>query len=765
MQRSGPGPHTYYVTVFDFDGNSATAVAVSNINGDFSDLRVQAMEVTQGIQQRAYPSTQSTVVRERTAVCIWSPARRRSFRVFANLVPNPCTASAYPANVRLLWKFEGEPDFDGHDPLYAEGGTTNLVQAEGVSIDQRADSKTSFVFTLPAFEPERDALGFEHDTVVDLRTSLHWWGTAPRECTGCLANNTMTLTGVRFRPSPDRLIRPVELIWTDDAGNVRRPQRTPRQVLGIYEKLTPIDRAAITPYRATIDVTSDINAVRQGRPLDALLGTDDEKRLMDRLMDRVTGAQADDFWAGGGPLNFLEPEYEPGFVGVVAGLEPFRKWEAPKMFCCAPLLAFGIPVRPVWKGITVIDEDDDRISTIAHEQMHQDGFFHAAPACGVDGGCVVSWPPDQRGQIQGIGIDTAGTLGRYTVFAPGASGGPAEVVDLMSYCNAPRWISVRNWEAYGTFSPISVPGGLPSVCREPPSEGGTRTVQSALEATPVEGPTLRIYARVTQAGDVEIVDLVRGGGFGQIVMPGEDLGYVLVLYDASDQVRATLPAPVFWSDAYSSDYVGYIDAEVMATDVDRIEILQGTTVKAIRQRSANAPVPYDIFVQGVPLPSGGGEKLVLSGDESVTVRWMVQDIDGDEVAARVEYSIDDGQTFRPIASNLTVQPGLGAPQSISLPPHYFTATRSARIRVVVSDGFNELDVLSGRFKSKGAPAEVRIIEPDTDTAIIEGTTLYLAGEAYDGLGNQLPDRKLRWYDGKRRIGKGRTLDNQSARAR
>jgi hypothetical protein len=98
-----------------------------------------------------------------------------------------------------------------------------------------------------------------------------------------------------------------------------------------------------------------------------------------------------------------------------------------------------------------------------------------------------------------------------------------------------------------------------------------------------------------------------------------------------------------------------------------------------------------------------------------------------------------------------------------LPARLFTRSPQARVRVVVSDGLRESAAISARFQAAGAPPQVHILEPAPRGEASNAAIIVLAGQAFGGSGVPLADRRLRWFDGHRRIARGPTASISLAR--
>src|SRR5206468_53046 len=82
------------------------------------------------------------------------------------------------------------------------------------------------------------------------------------------------------------------------------------------------------------------------------------------------------------------------------------------------------------------------LTATSHEFYHELNYFHAGPNC-PDVDLWIWWPPDDKGEIQGVGLDrhqylnSAGVWnGQYRILMPGTEslGGQKNYYDVMSYC-------------------------------------------------------------------------------------------------------------------------------------------------------------------------------------------------------------------------------------------------------------------------------------------------------------------------------------------
>jgi hypothetical protein len=159
---------------------------------------------------------------------------------------------------------------------------------------------------------------------------------------------------------------------------------------------------------------------------------------------------------------------------------------------------------------------------------------------------------------------------------------------------------------------------------------------------------------------------------------------------------------------------------------------------ARRARSAHAPAGR--FVSPRPGTRVGRTRTTV-------VRWTEHDADGDRLTADIDYSANGGHSWRVVAGRVTGT-------SAKIPSRLLSASRNARLRVRISDGYNVTTVRSGRFRADGAPPLVQILGVQGRGRVLQTTLLPLQGSAYDDSGQLLTGHHLTWYLGSRRIGRG-----------
>jgi hypothetical protein len=86
-----------------------------------------------------------------------------------------------------------------------------------------------------------------------------------------------------------------------------------------------------------------------------------------------------------------------------------------------------------------------------------------------------------------------------------------------------------------------------------------------------------------------------------------------------------------------------------------------------------------------------------------------------------------------------------------------SASRRARLRLVVSDGWNRGTAVSPVFAVPGSAPRVTITSPRRGYSLQAKALLYLSGGATTSGGRPLAGTQLRWYAGKKLLGRGVSL--------
>jgi hypothetical protein len=371
---------------------------------------------------------------------------------------------------------------------------------------------------------------------------------------------------------------------------------------------------------------------------------------------------------------------------------------------------------PLWRPTT----------SVAHEVFHLLGFAHASSECGAGAPPQsVPWPVAQ-GRMDSVGIDTTPGSDRF--------GGPYRIIadtatspayDLMSYCgivsgDAPHWISAHNW-------------------------------QVALGETPPEQRPIKALGRVKPAIVIQAITLpsqqsinvLRTTSFaGPAAAPS---GFTLLARNSAGNVVSSTPMGVLASAAAAGDdpNVPVLEAQIDPTGVARVEVVDASGAVVV-SRSASAAAP----VASIVSPRRGAK---LGTGAETTVRWKVSDADRDATEVVLDFSDDGGRSFYNVWS------GPGSQSSARVPTELLRSAPNARLRLRVSDGFNETVVTSGRITVVPRRPTVQILEPSTRVPVDAGGTLRLRGAAADARGIAISSRRLVWRAGGKVLGRGASI--------
>jgi hypothetical protein len=535
---------------------------------------------------------------------------------------------------------------------------------------------------------------------------------APCTTAACVTDDTFALSDVQFFHSRTVTIIPVELRKNDV------PLPDPNSVFAWTKIVTPLN-VQVAPYAGIIDVTDLVNSSDKNND----------------VLNRFDGWVCDH-----GPGD---NEYD---IGVNSG-GPAWGVTDPDDFC---VLHLGLP--HIYQASVV--EAKRPLTSVTHEFFHQLGLAHASKACGggTNGQVGVSWPPDQYGYLQSIGLDP--TLNS------GEAGGPFGILfgapppvsrncqtvqdcgatatdhyDLMSYCASPSnepdplkadaWVSVRNWNM--------LMNSQGETARDP----GVRP-----RATGKPVASLHVTGYVVPGGGVTIT------GVEPVDAPAPSLPsspFSLVTTDSSGHQLATMPMTE--SNVHvDGGFLPFIkiDGLIPAGNAAGVSVMSQGTTLASRHRSAHAPT-----VTGLRHRSAGRGTIVVT--------WKASDADGDPLMGTLLYSRDDGKTYRMLWSGPNHD-------RIVLPGRYLAHAARARLQIQVNDGFLTTTATSPRFHAAGAPPVVTIVSPQPGAIQDNAAPLLLRGQAFDDTPASIPGSRLRWFLGRRLLGTGAEIAPAGLRA-
>ncbi len=679
-------------------------------------------------------------------------------RVYAHLTGGtPATLSGATAQLELF-------DSNGNRTatLNPDSSPAQLTQPTCfycVDPTEVAKPGSSFNFLVPWQETDHQALTFRATVTPRYGPLL------PAQCAGC-RGNTFTLSSVPFIPTATVPIKPLPLAVSTRATNCQTPgttgcgstsatncggpgasactNQTPQQVFGDTTIVLP-EQFQIYPYRPLLVVGTQENACQAATDVSARDGNDGitVNEYGVGVFFKGEGAMAAGCTAGGFTL------FNNGAASAVQDA-------GRSLTSVTHEIGHGLGLVHADKGSNCGTYRNASGQTFADPSTggvlqtcpgpHSDG----TPDCGgnTNGQAGETWPPgpnpsDNEGRLDSFGLDrrawdifTIGSLPSTFVEGFGHDGSAAagtRYYDLMSYCgdktnfpvnfDADHWISLFNWNRLLNYHAPA--NNLPAAADQP-----WRAVQ---------GTPLRVMAIVDSDGNTSIVHVMPGQKGTGGSTPGSP--YRIELRDRGGHV---LDSAVPLTGAMHVDYSGkqpelLLDATlpfVPATGSVAVSVA-GQDV-ASRVRSVHAPTAKFLS------PRRGSQ---LGKTRTTFVRWLARDADGDRLTSTVEYSRDAGRHWTVVADGLTGN-------SARVPSRFLSASGNARLRVLVSDGFDLTTVTSGRLRARGVPPIVQILNAPRRGHVLDTTTLLLQGSAFDDADRSLAGRHLKWYLGKRRIGTG-----------
>ena len=363
--------------------------------------------------------------------------------------------------------------------------------------------------------------------------------------------------------------------------------------------------------------------------------------------------------------------------------------------------------------------------TMAHELGHivdNQGFRHSPNRPGAqDPQCTTNSPAGPEPlypNYLGLPLGSIGVTGFDAANMQLLS--PARNYDFMSYC-APEWISPFNYNKLANgFAPVA---GTIAAAQE--TDPGPRLLVSGLVYTETVRAELDPFYTILST-----------------VAPEESRGSQFCI-ELRDEGESTLESRCFdlGFTNIESGQPTLVDGFSMVLpypqEIASVVFLHKGETLASREVSSNQP-----FVR-LTSPVGGES---LSGSDSINVTWNGADLDEDSLFYSLSYSIDNGDSWLPIATDLTAM-------SYEVDLNQLPGSTQVKFRVGASDGINtvydtsdglEIGMVSDTSITVSGKAPTAAIRTergvyDTDRVII------LEGTGYDLEDGLLPEEGLEWW--------------------
>jgi hypothetical protein len=676
----------------------------------------QGVYVTQGTQPdygRLEPSGSGASGRPYAGVTLVA-GKTTVVRVYGNAAGTP---AGLPGAVALLYGYDSHGKALPGSPLSPDYGPSTLADAhasgEVVSDSELEGEANAYTFTLPeswtsgGYVPRPGpsvGLYYPSGRTIQLVGETEPYAGAG-QLPSCHTSNQFTLNDVPFQQvglGYDADLNPVALV-----ENGKEPPPA-EKVFQDTEAITPLPNGdlGIIGYFSSADISYITNSHESA----------EEKN------EEVLSLMEEDF----GNTSHS--------VGVTSGA------------------AYGL-TNSVPGNTSAVDGNGSRpLTSVAHEVLHQYGLVHASPCNGggSNGQTSEAWPPDERGELDGIAVNT--TSEPYDFIANGLNGFAA-AYDPMSYCaqvgggDLNDWISPRNWtrliEIFGV-NPTATASSRASAASVPqPSEGASVGRDPLAADAQLNTDMLRVIAYANSETGTRITS-VGPAVAGEINRGQVDPAYTLSSTSAGGQKLTSVP--MYATSGGHVDNAGAITqltAEIPAASAHALTIALGGKALAHRVRPRHAPIVR------VLSPAGGAR---VGRGRSVLVRWSTKDREHVRLKVAIDYSHDGGRSWR------TIYAGADSGRA-SLPSFYLTASRRARLRVRVNDGFNEAIATSRMFTALGAPPRVAILTRFAQHASVAADApVALLGGAVDQLAHTLSGHSLHWYDGAISLGYGPSIE-------
>jgi hypothetical protein len=688
-----------------------TSNGISRIRADAPpiawDLAVDGMEVTQAIQS---PANDVPLV-----------ANKPTFvRLYGRKLSGP---NVFAVEARLYGRTAAGTALPG-SPLAPINGTQGFTADNTPS--NRTDPNAGWLFQLP--EEWTRAGEILLTPRIDPRGV---WNDPNR------ANNTWTNLGYRFNAKP-----PICLVFI--------PVRTNPSV----QMFTPAHQFAIDMVKRLLP-TPDVWVFRQDEDvaeLQARIGIPPWEYgpyEMDEDSEKVLRALALREIFTDDPDRCDDIHAITHYVGVV---NPNAGGSNGTGFLGDHVLWFRLPPDDLSR-----DWRTDRAATLAHELGHNYGRNHVDCPPGVPDGPDPSYPyPTCRlDQDDGVNRHYGFTFNPFSsafeVILPTRAG------DVMSYQN-PRWISDFTWRAMLNAIPNpaaaqATDAALPDMQPQTPNLAAAASVVMVSGAVDTANPANSAldYAWVLPTGAVS-QGMVRKWQRNAAPTVGSSTlaagNYHLRLLDAGGNVlddRALTLNDTMDDSGPVRPFL--ITFPAPSGQVARIELLDGNVVLAQLRPGANPPTVTLIT-------PAGGETF----DSQMTISWRASDPDsGDRLLFTVQYSPDNGQTWRALLTNVPNLSGTDTAtvdlKSLSGLP---ASTTGGRIRVIASDGYNTAMAVSQPFTVPNRAPQPTISLPWPGQSIPAGQPVLLQGAASDAEDGGLSGAALRWTVDGRDAGTGQT---------
>lgn len=511
-------------------------------------------------------------------------------------------------------------------------------------------------------------------------------------------NNVFTMTSIPFHRMNPVYVSPVWL-HINPIGPITFPRVATSTVFEEARNLLPIgDNQFHCPdyYSKSIDITDIFNDMQSDKGKAISIAT--------RLRD-----SADDW-------EILHWNVET--VGVHSGdtggaIRPYTS--GTKRF----FFAHPIP------GVSVVQSYGRPLSSVAHELGHLLGRKHASgfgPAADPE-----PWP-NACGLIDSVGVDCRSGA----VFFPNdtcAGGAISGFYDYMSYHNEPLiWTSTKGWEAGFTHQ-----------------TAGSGAVRSAkrlhlLSDEQVHEQLISVHLTIDPEGKVAITKVAPLFNMpATSADPESPITVTIISRDSKQLVRTKTQYLTGLCNDVTTFHKAIIPIKSYE-NIGAVHVHHGSELVASRKRSLHPPQIKDVRIK--PDNSDKPTEWVVT--------WKATHHEGMPLLAKVDISVSEDAPTLPLPpprsqaeDHKTLTPPSWKPIFVgpnkdvthALPNSLFPANDKCKVRVRISDGFEEVSATSAVFSAPGSPPVVIIRSPRTSDGccggkVNAGCVVEFSGEAW-----------------------------------
>lgn len=591
--------------------------------------------------------------------------------------------------------------------------------------DARTDTTLSFLFELPDTWTKYQPTGFPPQSNLTLEFSVNTNSDPPENASlQPYANNKTTRTiRTRLSTRPCLMMIPVRTYAPVPSHN---PDKLP-DMIARARAIMPVKNFRVFTNYTSTDLEDNWILSDDGDPYDLNQDNDDpEDDDDDGALDDLGDLDAwSSEWSNCTDLHWigmLNRETDVGYGGIA--------YRDDNVLLAKMGIGTGDdpPFGP--SGGTIM----------AHELGHNYGRRHIACGDFPDDQANFDFTPYDPCALFFTNLPTSQTMLGFDTITKNVIK-PQDASDIMSY-SSPKWASHQWWLSLMTAIPNfeSRPAAKPTFANADPLLYVSGRVQDGATS----GYLATVYTVPDGAAPAAAValSLQRGAELTQQQIaasrtphrhdsntPQHTHGgpFTLRQVDASGAVLSSTAVVTSQTTLHSDNthVLAFNQYIVAHPQTAKVQLLDGTTVLAERTRSTNAP---NVDLQ--PLQRN-------QTAETVTMNWTASDPDQQSLTGMILFSSDNGTTWRALDTSIT---GFDA----TFNTKGFPGTNQARLRILVSDGFNTaIDTSEAFVINKHAP-EPLIDGVVPDQRFAYGEAISFTGMALDPEDGSLDGEQLQW---------------------